>query len=63
VQNFQVTQVGGGTGLNTGSNRVVGVTSYGYVSADPKVQGASIPDSRWVDLFNTLCARVAGNCL
>jgi V8-like Glu-specific endopeptidase len=61
VQNFQVIPTGGATGLNTGSNRVVAVTSYGYTSADPKVQGASIPDNRWVDLFTTICAR-AGNC-
>jgi hypothetical protein len=63
VQNFQVLQAGGATGKNTGSNRVVGVTSYIYVPDDPKVQGASIPDSRWVSIFNTLCGRVAGNCL
>jgi V8-like Glu-specific endopeptidase len=61
VQNFQVLASGGGTGSNTGSNRVVGVTSYGYTSTDPKVQGASIPDNRWVQLFNTICAR-SGNC-
>jgi V8-like Glu-specific endopeptidase len=61
VQNFQVIAAGGGTGLNTGSNRVVGVTSYGYISTDPKVQGASIPDDRWVQLFNIICART-GNC-
>jgi hypothetical protein len=63
IQNFQVLQTGGGTGSNTGSNRVVGITSYGYTPRDPKVQGASIPDSRWVNLFNTLCSRVPGNCL
>jgi V8-like Glu-specific endopeptidase len=63
IQNFQVLQAGGGTGTNTGSNRVVGVTSYIYVPSDPKVQGASIPDRRWVSIFNTLCARVPGNCL
>jgi hypothetical protein len=39
------------------------VTSYIYVPNDPKVQGASIPDRRWVNIFNTLCGRVAGNCL
>jgi V8-like Glu-specific endopeptidase len=63
VQNFQLLQAGGGTGTNTGSNRVVGVTSYVYVPADPKVQGASIPDGRWINILNTLCGRVAGNCL
>jgi len=63
VQNFQVLQSGGGTGMNAGSNRVVGVTSYGYVSADPKVQGASIPDTRWVNLLQTMCGIATGNCL
>jgi V8-like Glu-specific endopeptidase len=61
VQNFQTIATGGGVGLNTGSNRVVGVTSYGYTSTDPKVQGASIPDDRWVQIFNIICART-GNC-
>lgn len=61
VQNFQVLPIGGGTGMNTGSNRVVGVTSYIYTSPDPKVQGSSILDNRWIQLWNMLCAR-AGNC-
>lgn len=62
VQNFQVVQAGGGAGVQNGSNRVVGVTSYGYVSEDPKVQGASILDGRWVQLFNLVCGARAGNC-
>ena len=61
VQNFAVMSVGGATGTNTAQNRVVGITSYGYTSLDPKVQGSSILDSRWVQLWNTMCAR-AGNC-
>ena len=61
VQNFAVMASGGGTGTNIGQNRVVGITSYGYISVDPKVQGASIPDSRWVQIWNQICAR-AGNC-
>lgn len=61
VQNFAVLSVGGGTGSNTGQNRVVGITSYGYISEDPKVQGSSILDSRWTQIWNTICARV-GNC-
>lgn len=62
VQNFETLAVGGGTGSQTSSNRVVAVTSYGYISEDPKVQGASILDSRWVDLFNLLCGQ-PGNCV
>lgn len=61
IQNFQTLASGGGTGSNTGSNRVVGVTSYGYTSADPKVQGAAIFDNRFVQLLNTACAGT-GNC-
>ncbi|GGE90914.1 hypothetical protein [Massilia psychrophila] len=61
VQNFQVPSQGGGTGTNAGANRLVGVTSYGYSTAEPKVQGASIPDSRWVALWNLMCGR-PGNC-
>lgn len=63
IQNFQQLQDGGGTGKNNGSNRVVGVTSYGYVPRDPKVQGASIPDGRWINLLGTLCGWAPGNCL
>jgi hypothetical protein len=62
VQNFQVVADGGGTGSHAGANRVVGVTSYGYLSEAPKVQGASIPDSRWVELWNLMCGQ-PGNCV
>jgi V8-like Glu-specific endopeptidase len=61
VQNFATLAAGGGTGSNTGLNRVVAVTSYIYNDVNPKVQGASIPDNRWISLFNLLCSR-AGNC-
>jgi V8-like Glu-specific endopeptidase len=63
VQNFQTLPTGGGTGSNTGSNRVVGVTSYIYTSLDPKVQGASIPDNRWIQMLNSICGRLPGNCI
>lgn len=62
VQNFQVLQAGGGGGIKAGSNRVVGVTSYGYVSEEPKVEGASVLDARWVQLFRTVCGYRGGNC-
>lgn len=61
VQNFATLASGGGTGTNAGLNQVVGVTSYIYNNLAPKVQGASILDSRWISLFNLLCGR-AGNC-
>ena len=59
VQNFGIQGVGG---LTTGLNQVVGVTSYGYVSLDPKVQGSPIPDSRFLSLLNLVWAQRAGNC-
>jgi V8-like Glu-specific endopeptidase len=62
VQNFGQLSAGGATGRNPGTNRVVGITSYGYNSTDPKVQGASILDSRWVNLLNVVCGLQAGNC-
>lgn len=61
VKNFSITAVGGASGQNADPNRVVGITSYGYVETAPKVQGASIPDSRWVAVWNSVCAG-AGNC-
>jgi V8-like Glu-specific endopeptidase len=63
VQNFQELQAGGASGSNSLPNRVVGVTSYGYTSRDPKVQGASNPDQRWLDILSALCNRASGNCL
>ncbi len=62
VQNFGALAVGQTGGLNPGLNRIVGVTSYGYVSTDPKAQGASIFDSRFTSILNTACAHRAGNC-
>jgi V8-like Glu-specific endopeptidase len=62
VENFQVLQAGGGSGSHNRGNRVAGVTSYIYRSSDPQVQGASIPDGRWVDLIKSLCSFEPGNC-
>lgn len=62
VQNFGKKATGQSGGLNAGVNRVIGVTSYGYNSLDPKVLGGSVPDARWTDIFNTACAHRSGNC-
>jgi V8-like Glu-specific endopeptidase len=63
VQNFGEPSIGQTGGDNPGLNRVVGVTSYGYTApANAKVQGASVPDQRWVDLFDLVCAHRVGNC-
>ena len=62
VQNFGQLAVGQTGGLNPGLNRVVGITSYGYVSTAPKALGSSIPDGRFVSLLVALCTHKVGNC-
>ena len=63
-QNYGEYGVGqpGVTGSNSGANRLRGVTSWGFVSTAPKVQGSSIFDSRFTSIFNAACAHRAGNC-
>ena len=63
LMNFGSQPVGGLPFAQT--NRIVGVTSYGYVATVPQVQGSSIPDSRaggFIPLLNAICALRAGNC-
>jgi V8-like Glu-specific endopeptidase len=63
LMNFGTQPVGGLAFAQT--NRVVGITSYGYISTTPQVQGSSIPDSRaggFIPLLNAMCALRAGNC-
>jgi V8-like Glu-specific endopeptidase len=62
VQNFGLPADGQTGGVNPGFNRIIGVTSYGYNSTDPKVQGASILDNRFLDILSTACGHRAGNC-
>jgi V8-like Glu-specific endopeptidase len=62
IQNFGVFAAGQTGGSRTGVNRVVGVLSYGFTSTTPLANGASIPDSRWTQILNTVCAHRAGNC-
>jgi hypothetical protein len=62
VQNFGTAAAGQTGGLNAGRNLVVGITSYGYTNTGIKVQGSSIPDSRFVSLLKSVCAHRAGNC-
>ncbi|HEX3130431.1 MAG TPA: hypothetical protein VH394_24045 [Thermoanaerobaculia bacterium] len=40
----------------------IGTQSYFNTSTAVKVQGASIPDSRFTGLLNSVCAHRAGNC-
>lgn len=61
VQNLEIVSAGQ-DGLNTGSNRVVGITSYGPVDPAIKYTGSSILDNRWSTMYSDLCALRAGNC-
>jgi V8-like Glu-specific endopeptidase len=65
-QNYGEYGSGQPTGSNTGANRLRAVTSWGFVSTAPKVQGASIFDSRFAgpasSILSIACAHRAGNC-
>ena len=62
VENFGVQAAGQMGGLQPLPNRVVGVTSYGYISTDPKVQGSSILNQEFLTILNAACQHRAGNC-
>lgn len=49
-------------GDNPSLAKWIGTLSYYNNSTAVKVQGASIPDSRFTGLLNTACAHRAGNC-
>jgi V8-like Glu-specific endopeptidase len=49
-------------GDNPSLAKWIGTLSYFNTSTAVKVQGASIPDSRFTGLLNTACAHRAGNC-
>lgn len=56
VQDFGVPASGQTVGPS-GPNLIVGVMSYTNNSSDPKYEGASIPDSRFIGVLNTVCNR------
>ncbi|MGI8739717.1 MAG: trypsin-like serine peptidase [Gammaproteobacteria bacterium] len=62
VQNFQSRAAGQTGGGNPGSNRVIGVTSYGAVSMGPRYEGSSILDARFTEILSFMCARRPANC-
>jgi len=62
IENFGVQATGQTGGLQPTPNRVVGVTSYGFVSTTPLVQGSSILGQEFLDLRNAACAHRPGNC-
>lgn len=63
VQNFGLPATGQKVkGGNTQFDLIVGVTSFGPLSKKPKLAGSSMPDSRFVSLFNNACGLSPGNC-
>ena len=63
VQNFGVPASGqpAAGGTKGYFNRVVGVTSWGWTSPDPKEQGSAQFDSTFVNMWNSACATLS-NC-
>jgi len=49
-------------GDNAALVRLIGVVSYYNNSTNIKTEGASIPDTRFTSLLNTVCTHRAGNC-
>jgi len=62
IENFGRKAVGQTGGLKPWSNRIVGVTSYGYVAVGPKVQGSSVLNKSFLKILKAACAHRAGNC-
>ena len=64
IQNYGIAPAcsSGCTASLAGRNQVIGVASYIPVSTFPHYVGASVLDSRWVAVWNAVCAFRAGNC-
>lgn len=61
-ENFGVKAEGQTGAQNDSPNRIVGVTSYGFIDDAPKVQGSSRLGQEFVDLVNLGCNNQMGNC-
>ncbi len=61
-ENFGVKAQGQQGALFSSPNRVIGVTSYGYTSTGPKVQGSSILNQEFLKILNLACQHRSGNC-
>lgn len=63
VQDFGIRPAGQQLINSTGSNRIVGVTSYGPTNFSPwQYVGASVLNNNFVRIRNTACGKAAGNC-
>jgi hypothetical protein len=65
IQNYGLSPTcsSGCTASLSGRNQVIGIASYIASSVSPKYVGSSVPDSRWVSLWNLVCGLRAGNCV
>jgi V8-like Glu-specific endopeptidase len=61
-ENFGVKAEGQEGAMFDSPNRIVGVTSYGFVDDAPKVQGSSRMGEEFITLLNLACNHQAGNC-
>lgn len=61
IMNFGTRAAGQTGGLRPWRDRIVGVTSYGYIATGPKVQGSSILNREFFDILRLACNR-PGNC-
>ena len=62
VQNFGERSEGQTRGKNAKQNRVVGVTSFGFDKKAVRVQGSSVLDMGFREIFNNACKQAPGNC-
>jgi V8-like Glu-specific endopeptidase len=64
IQNFGLAPscTSGCTASSNGRNQVIGIASYISTSTSPHYLGSSVPDNRWVNLYNAVCAFRANSC-
>ena len=62
IQNFGVKSVGQLSAFNDTPNTIVGVTSYGFIASEPKVQGSSTLNDVFEALLKLACDRNIKNC-
>jgi hypothetical protein len=61
IQDFGINPVSN-PAVTLGLNYLIAVTSYGPTATEPKYQGASNLDGRFLDVLNHACGSNPGNC-
>ncbi|MBI2786893.1 MAG: hypothetical protein HYX60_11585 [Legionella longbeachae] len=62
IQNFGIASAGQNGGSNPARNSVIAVNSYMYSDAKVMLNGSSILNSNFIEIFNELCSHKSGNC-